>query len=360
LGLTAERLLHQQFALEKQTGSFITLTFRYTLPSRVLLTKFDGTIGLSAYLCILDEVTTWALLLAKPRRPRPGVSVSLQAEWGPAAHLGLFPGSVVDVTATVTKSGKNLGFIRAEVREKETGDLICYASHTKYMPLSKPFDSVLTPLGRLWLKVYSRCLAPEPTCQTAFEMCDMFDSLDFVSHTQAHFTAAPKHHSALGVGPVHGGCQAILMELVGRQVAMHAMASGMAYLDAIQISYQSAASVHMKLEAEVLSVKCNNSVSMRVVLVRRQDGAVVSEGILSFVTTFRSNKRRNKRHLMNSKSITQRTSDSASMTMPSRSFCYRNRITSDRSISNSSSDSRATIPTGALPSRLMHQQLQLH
>jgi hypothetical protein len=265
------------------------------------------------------------------------------------------------------------------------------------MPRSKPFNAVVTPLGRLWLKGYARWFAPEPACQTAFDMSDMFgnECLQFVSPTQAHFTAAPKHHSALGVGPVHGGCQPILMELVGRHVAMHAipttttmaMASTSAtttttaYLDAIQLSHHSAASVHMKLEAEVLSIISKSSsnskqrhqnpysVSMRILLVRWQDNALVSEGILTFVTTsptrvptttntnttplvgggmnnhnnnhhhhHRKREINNQRHysMTNShstnsnshnsmKSITHRTDSQTTTTPPPRSLCYRNR-----------------------------------
>ena len=368
LCLTAERLLPQQFFIEESTASSSTpdnhnnnsasfsLTFRYTIPSRIILSKTEATVTLSTYMGLVDEVTTWALLLAKPQRPNrsPASSVSLQAEWGPAAHLGWFPGSIVDITSTITKTKKNLAFVRAEVRDKETGALICSASHTKYMPASKLFDGVLSPIGNLWWKVYSRYI-PESTCQTSLDMTTMFDSLDFVSHTKAYFQVTSKHHNALGVGPIHEGCLSILMELVGRQVAKHAMACGMAYLDSLQTTYQSTPTNYMKVDAEVLTVQRNHSVSMRIVITsvrdgdddkKKKKGVVISEATLNFLDSLETKARQSTTTTSHSKAMTRRTESVGT----SRSLLYRNRngLADQYSVSNSSSGSRGvTLPPRA-------------
>jgi acyl-coenzyme A thioesterase PaaI-like protein len=365
LSLTPERLIPQQFALQKHIKTkankkILTLTFRYTLSSRLLLTKLDTTIALSTYLSILEDITTWALWLAKPRRQAPPeVSVSLLAEWGPGVpHWGLFPGSVVDVTATVSKHGKNLRFVRAEVRDKDNGALICFASYTKYLAVHKPMKALLSPLSGCFQSLYSKASVSEPSycCQVNIPMSDLFESLDFVGHTQAIFTASSKHaNSTMGGGPVHGGCQIILMELVGRQVAKHAMASAHAYLDSIQISYQSPATTKLQFDAQVLSIQLN-SVSMRVVVSSMEDDAtsvIVSEGILTFFDSMESKQRRKQRPSQpprtgnppfqsHDRSITHRTETTGDIVPSSRSFCYRK--TGSTSGGSSCESPRAGMP----------------
>jgi acyl-coenzyme A thioesterase PaaI-like protein len=281
LGFSPERPQPSLFRYEKNR-----LDFRYKLSHELALpTKADTTVTLSTYLAILDEVTTWASMASQPKNPRPGVTVNFKMDWGPAAHLGTALGSEVDIAATVTKTGRNLGFIRAEVRDRETGQLVCFGSHTKFMPLTKPLEFLMSPWGRWGLNLYAKYMLPKKNKhrkpQEDFHLSELFTSLQFESPTIATFTAGPQHFN--GLGGLHGGCQAILMELMARQVAATELVGVAPHLDSIQVSYQSTATKQMRIEAEIL-VRSPSYVTIRLLL-QRMDGTLISEGILSFANS---------------------------------------------------------------------------
>ena len=288
LGLTSERLFKENFAHNSTTR---TLTYRYTVSSRLGLTIQDTNVALSTYMAIMDDVTTWSVLARNLKRPRPGVSVSLSAEWGPGATLGLEPGSVVDITATLTKTGQNLGFIQAEIRDAKTGSLVCFGSHTKYLSAGGWLldNLALRKVGQAMVGFYAKFFLSDPTPSIGSPMSDLFVTLDFETHTKARFTPNPKHANFFG--NVHGGCQGILMELVGRQVAMHSLATASVELDSISVSYMDSASsvenVELEITASVLNLKLPHSCTLLLVVKKtaaaeEDDRKVVSEGKLTF------------------------------------------------------------------------------
>jgi acyl-coenzyme A thioesterase PaaI-like protein len=300
MGLAAERLEPKQFFFADDKTA--ALTFRYVVPSRLLLTKMDCTTTLSTYLSVVEDVTSWALILASRGRHRYFGSCSLQAEWGPSAQLGLFPGSVVDVTARVSRRAlDNLSStepisVETELRDAETGSIICNATIGKYLERAKKRrgrDVLLRfPLSRWCLSLLSKPKESEEVCPVSLQMSDMFESLDFLTHTRATFIVSPKHaNTALGTSSpkhVHAGCQAILLEFMGRQVAQDTLAAPMAYLESIDVNFSSPlpASVRLMIEAFILT-KQRRLMTMRVV-VTRLDGGIVTEGILSFTDTMQA------------------------------------------------------------------------
>jgi acyl-coenzyme A thioesterase PaaI-like protein len=292
LGLNSGRLQPTNFDYTNDT-----LTFRHLLSSNLTLSKLDATVTLSAYLAILEDISTWALLLDRPRRQTaraPGLPTSsVQAEWGPAAQLGMFPGAIVDITATVvaTKSTKlnpkksthePLGVVHAEVRDAESGQIICFGSTTKKVPVGGLLKFLVSPVGQWFLGVYAKYMREDPTIgMRQVGMEELFDtSLDFQTHTRAMFSASPRHSSPMG--PIHHGCQAILMELVGRQVAQHELAAPWVHLQSIQINYLASVSDQLQIDAKVLWVGPTGSTSIRIELRRCRDTVVASEGILVF------------------------------------------------------------------------------
>ena len=288
LGLTSERLFKENFAHNSTTK---TLTYRYTVSSRLGLAPQDTNVALSTYMAIMDDVTTWSVLATKLKRPRPGVSVSLSAEWGPGATLGLEPGSVVDITATVTKTGQNLGFIQAEIRDAKTGSLVCFGSHTKYLSAGGWLldNMALRNVGQAMVGFYAKFFLSDPTPSIGSPMSDLFLTLDFQTHTKARFIPSSKHANFFG--DVHGGCQGMLMELVGRQVAMHSLATATVELESISLSYMDSASSvkneELEINATVLNLKLPHSCTLLLVVKKStteggNDGKVVSEGKLTF------------------------------------------------------------------------------
>lgn len=111
---------------------------------------------LSTFQAVIDDLTTWALVLADPTRGRAGASVTLQSAWTPPFDTSYAPvatlgrktdptilseippllDSTVMVRATADKVGQNLGFASAEIQTLQ-GDLICVGSQVKYLPMGR-------------------------------------------------------------------------------------------------------------------------------------------------------------------------------------------------------------------------------
>jgi acyl-coenzyme A thioesterase PaaI-like protein len=277
LGLNPESVSASQvaFDLDKQN-----LTFRLPLTQRIRLPRQE-TVALSTYLAIIDDVTTWALILGDPKRSRPGVSLSLRGEWGPS-QSGRGPGEEVDIVTTVNKIGRNMGFVRAEVRDAATGPLVCSASHVKYLPMGMLLDLMLSSYGWNATKLYTEHVLSPPASPTGDPppLVDLFQSLKFLSDNRASFEPAAIHAS-LG-GPMHGGCQAIVMELAATKVAMRELGVSAVRLDSMHVEYMSAPSSKMvEVDVQIDSkAEASSSVSLRVQLLG--GGKLKSEGTLRF------------------------------------------------------------------------------
>ena len=217
--------------------------------------------NLSTYMSIMDEVTTFGLISATPQHPRPGVSVTIQSQWGPHkvgssssssssvetamdsdnddndASSSMILGEEVDIVTTITKMGRNLGFVRAEVRDPSTGGVICFFDQVKYLPPGWLFSIILTPIGRWFIdNIYLRynnnvhhkrsVIASTQNTNNDHSNDDnnngndysgITDSFHITSDTTASFRFGPQHTN--GFGGLHGGFQAILMERLGQVVA---------------------------------------------------------------------------------------------------------------------------------------------
>lgn len=279
-----------------------TLVFRYKFPPYDRLKYLEtssadnNTIrrpgpSLSTYTSILDEVTTQSLIAAAKKHPRPGVSVTLQTKWGPAAHTAEAL-KEVDIVSTVTKKGRTLGFVRAEVRNPADNGLICYFDHVKYLPTTWLFGLLVSPIGIVLLDFVLKYLAPyfRKTTQTADENHKgILDALEYTSDTSATFRYNQQH--ANGVGGLHGGIQSILMEHLGTRVAQKEFgANAKVECERLQVSYQSSASKAIELKAHIMEPPKDKSLTLRIEILRTSTKpnakrTVVSEGILTFTAS---------------------------------------------------------------------------
>lgn len=277
LGLDYDSLLKNDSTVSVNENGVVTL--RYPVIRQRLLPN-STKVSLSTYLAAVDDITTWALVLGDEKRSRPGKSVSLNLWAGPCVHQGRQVGDEVNISTSVEKIGRNLGFCGAEIRDSATDNLICFASHIKYLPMGPLFDMALSSYGWKAATLYAdHCLSP-PLSNNIPPLTDVFDSLTFTSDTTATFNVLPIHAS-LG-GPIHGGCQAVLMELVATQVARRQLDSDEVSLNSIQVEYMSPPnSKTIELHTRVLShSKANNELVLRVTLVG--DGRTKSKGFLCF------------------------------------------------------------------------------
>jgi acyl-coenzyme A thioesterase PaaI-like protein len=324
----------QQQHQEQQQEQHQSLVFRYRFPPNDRLRHLDETgrahrrgPSLSTYTSILDEVTTLCIISAAKKNPRPGVSVTMQSQWGPGGAL-LYgssrngpPLEEVDIVTTITKTGRTLGFVRAEVRDPSNNDsLICYFDHVKYLPTGWMFSTMLTPVGMRCLDLVLRYVVPffnkrsssnrNKDDEQNYNHAGIMDSFQQTSDTTATFRWGAQH--ANGIGGLHGGVQAILMERLGRTVAQNELlkakrtsSSNSIHNDVecerLQVSYQSSASKGLELRAHVIDPPqppdSPSTITLRIEILRdgpksSKDGSpkqpkrgkvVVSEGILTFV-----------------------------------------------------------------------------
>lgn len=266
------------------------LKLRFSLESLPMRVSSEP-VSLSTYMAMMDDITTWALVLADAKRGRAGKSIRLHAAWNPAPRPQ--QPTEVEFTATVKKIGQNIGFASAEIRVVGTNALICYGSHVKYMPMGPFTDFALSSTGWELTKLYSEYVLSEP--RQLDKSARLMESFrlhnDTVSPSSTIFTFTPcKAHASLG-GPIHGGCQAMLMERAATQYVEGDMQGGSLTLDSISVDYMSppkARVVHLHVQ-DAAAAGCNTArkrppllQTLRVQLRGGENGLVMSEGLLCF------------------------------------------------------------------------------
>jgi acyl-coenzyme A thioesterase PaaI-like protein len=269
-------LHHESISASQVSFDSDQLTLRLPVTQRIRLPRQES-VALSTYLAIIDDVTTWALVLGDPERSRPGVSISLRGEWAKNGHR---PSEEVDIITSITKIGRNVGFVRAEVRDAATGHPICFASHIKYLPMGVFVDLMLSSYGWNATMLYAEHIISSPNKGDPPPLADLFESLKFVSDNRATFERSSVHAS-LG-GPMHGGCQAVLMELVASEVAKRELGASAVRLDSMHVEYISVpSSKTFEVDVQVNSKDgAKSSVALRVQLLG--GGKTKSEGTLRF------------------------------------------------------------------------------
>jgi acyl-coenzyme A thioesterase PaaI-like protein len=250
------------------------LAFDLPVTKKLLLPRRNS-VSLSTYMAILDDTTTWALVLDDEKRARAGVSVSLNTSWGPAPHTR--PGETVQIAATVQKVGRNVGFVRASVKDAQ-GRLVCHGSHIKYMPIGMAMDFLQSARGQVVRGLISTLLPRVSNDEAVKELASLFDTFHMESDTRATVQVSSAH-SSLG-GPIHGGCQAVLMELAAIESLKRHQLDATLY--SISLEYMGPpSSKHAELAIEILDYAEGQLIPVRVEL--QNQGILKSLGMLHFV-----------------------------------------------------------------------------
>lgn len=164
LGLSYESLVHNPDAISIDENG---VRLRYPVTADSLLPT-QPEISLSTYLAVIDDATTWALVLGDDKRSRPGKSISLSLWACPDAAIARQPGDEVDIVASVEKIGNNIGFCKATVKDAATNKLVCYASHVKYLPMGPLFDMALSTYGWKASTLYAEHVLEPPSVERPF------------------------------------------------------------------------------------------------------------------------------------------------------------------------------------------------
>lgn len=232
---------------------------------------------LSTFAAIIDESTTVALVTAGAR---PGVSVVLSMEAvSESALYDLRAGDTVEIASTVLRSGRNLGFTKAEIRLASTGQVLCTGSHVKFLN-NLPFwgNFLFSSWGWPLFKAACDCFLKAPSSTTATTtktLVEHFATLESDDGGKtANFSGSPALAS-LG-GPIHGGAQAILLERAA-ETALSLLSDWK--LDSMQVEYQSAPNLQPKIKIATL-VEERNKIVIRSELWSR--GKLNSTGIFRY------------------------------------------------------------------------------
>jgi hypothetical protein len=306
LKLDYASLSEQQFFLTPAEDSGNSLIFKYKIPSHLTLPHYSSdtnkwthspdhaTTSLSTLLAILDEVTTWSALVGDMARRRFGVSVNFRTEWAkPAAAL--IPGQEVLIHTTNSKIGKNLVFLGAKVCDAHSCELIAFGSQVKYLDMGR-LNFALSRFGWPMTKLVLTSMIPyDPQEDKAngdqYQLRDLFGSLKITSLDNATFTPQ-KIHASLG-GPLHGGCSAILMELVGSSVAQRELRSSHVKVESMQVDYFSTPAAKSDVDVRVQTLSpaygdptnsCNNANTLHIQTQIISRGRVCCQGNLRFAT----------------------------------------------------------------------------
>lgn len=187
-------------------------------------------VALSTYMAIMDEMTTWGLGVTEIEKGLPGVSVSMQMEWiDEDASATTFDDDTFPIVANnyMNKIGRNLGFCRTEFRNELTNKLICIGTHIKFLPMDRVSEFALSKYGWPYLQHYVTFLLQQRRADddTPISMAECMKTFTWDPMTgQATIKSDPVHRSQ--GGPVHGGAQAVMMELGAQALVQHQHGDG--------------------------------------------------------------------------------------------------------------------------------------
>lgn len=230
--------------------------------------------SLSTCLALIDEHTTQAIFGAKPKVLLAGVSVHLQAD----LYRPVPVGTEVDIVSSVTRMGRNLAFCSAELRGLD-GTVHCRGAHVKYLPADNFLLNTMLSSTWAWpyMKAYFDRVPDIPPSDRDESLKALIDPhLNFKGPGEATFDVLTQHTNPFAT--LHGGCNAILLEMVGQQVA-DVLFDGPSQLSSMQVQYHTVGKGQVEVKANVVSQN-ETDVLMHVLVKRLQDGRIISDGSL--------------------------------------------------------------------------------
>jgi len=199
---------------------------------------------------LMDELSTVACFrVGLPSAP--GLSLQMQTELIPSEQTGLMLDSLeeLDIDTVVTKLGRTVSFTKTHFRDAKTQELVGFSSHVKYMPTgSRLMDWVFTNrfLYDLYEQFYLRSKVIPIYEEGPLVSGVLQPHLDFVHPGRATFGITSKHTNPFG--SLHGGCHAMIMEMVGKVFAKDQLGCESVLLEAMQIDYLGAGKVGRRVE----------------------------------------------------------------------------------------------------------------
>lgn len=189
-------LAHRQIRKDNLDSNDNEMTLVYRVREH---SSLDGKrLSASTCLALIDEFTTVHVASINPQSSFPGVSVHLQLKR--AASLPPV-GSEVVLASKITRLGRTMAFIRAELRDSQDGNLICFGSHVKYLPTgSWILDFFLTGWRISLQPLYGHYFLRDPTFDPDGPSLrqGITSSLVYTGIGRATFEVKPIHTNPLG------------------------------------------------------------------------------------------------------------------------------------------------------------------
>lgn len=177
-----------------------------------------------------------------------------------------------------------MGFVNAEVIDVSSGDIICMATHTKFMQMGLQFQLFMGPLFPLvkWISsLRSNKTAFDASVEAEANNVNDLLQLYELENDAAKYQFSSDHRHMNPAGVVHGGCQAMLMELSGHPEAAKALDNFSPQLQSFSISFVSAAKGAVTIDLDWLC-RTNSDGTMKVVMRRAGNNQMVSEAFLKW------------------------------------------------------------------------------
>eukprot|EP00541_Cyclophora_tenuis_P014112 CAMPEP_0116564728 /NCGR_PEP_ID=MMETSP0397-20121206/13487_1 /TAXON_ID=216820 /ORGANISM="Cyclophora tenuis, Strain ECT3854" /LENGTH=367 /DNA_ID=CAMNT_0004091389 /DNA_START=19 /DNA_END=1122 /DNA_ORIENTATION=+ len=241
-------------------------------------------------LALVDEISTGHIFSYDPRYKRPGVSVNLQNRiCGPLPKVG----TEISITSQITKMGRTMAFVTAQVRNNNNnnnnnnGDnnrLLCIASHIKYLPAgSWILDWLFTGWRAALIVLLVRYFYKVPTFdRNGTPLKDTIKStLEHKGLGHASFQIQPQHCNPVGM--FHGGCQGVLVEVVGQTLAKQELKSDQIRLESINVNYLGAGKIGKTVDVVANTIDGMSSpdhVTVEVRVSSTTRGKILSEAVL--------------------------------------------------------------------------------
>ena len=259
-----------------------SLCYRYKLSPDV--SKY--TTGLLT--ALMDELSPYPCFrVGQPSAP--GLSLQMQTELVPSKQTGLALESLeeLEIDSVVTKLGRKIAFVRTDFRDTKTNQLVAFSSHVKYMPTgSFVVDWIMNNrfLYDLYEKFYLQSAQVPFHEEKPIVQGVLRPHLQFINAGQATFEVTQEHTNPFG--SLHGGCHAMVMEMVAEAFAKDTLGCDKVILEAIQIEFLAAGKLGKTLDVFCESLGADETVKacdiLQVRVLIQGGGRVCSDGQLRF------------------------------------------------------------------------------
>jgi len=268
-------------------GSGEIMRFRYHIPRSACVDFPQNKFPVSAYAALIDDVSTWSIIGDRANKSmRSGVSTHLSVHLGQGGleGIGRNPGDAVDFEVEVIRIGRTMGFAHVNVHDVNSGATICTGRHAKFLPMGALFETLFSenvlPLTKAYARYLERDVDPPLTANEVEKLHDVVKFSNLSTSNESAEIKVKAHHCN-PMGSLHGGCQAVFAEQMGRPAAKLILNKDFPTLKSINMTYFSSETKAAALSVNPILVS-KNDLKSSVMFRKVTDGRPISEAVLDW------------------------------------------------------------------------------